>query len=78
MMSIKKSYSVVARSNKVKSKLPLDGETVYPGGLVFPGQNYEKLQPGRYQLRLSAMPIDRELSKLYKVGKAEGATFSIR
>ena len=69
---------VFAQSNKVKAKVPMDGKTVYPIGLTFPGEYVKKLEAGSYELRLSAMPIDKELGKMYKSGNAEVTAFSIR
>ncbi|MEO0470584.1 MAG: hypothetical protein AAF206_13240 [Bacteroidota bacterium] len=56
---------VVAKSNNVKAKL-FPGDMSSVEGLAFPGDMFDDLEEGEYELRLSFIPIEKEVRSMVK------------
>ncbi len=65
---VDKEGNVVAKSNTVKTKMIPNKKTAVKG-LAFPGEYYEELGSGTYELRLNYMPEEEEIAQMIKLGK---------
>ena len=65
---VNKSGKVVGKSNTIKAKI-IPGKTYYPSKLAFPGDLFDELDGGAYELRISVSPANKELKEFYRIGK---------